>query len=89
MSISLPIVVDLGRTEDEQVDLLRHGGGQILEDVEEVMRVIRRNANPDNGNKIFLPIVAVYRRTRRDGADTADEAWSNVSRSPTAGADEI
>jgi hypothetical protein len=62
MSIALPIVVDLGRTQDKHIDLLREGDGQILEDVEEVLRLVRRNANPDGGNKIFLPIVAVYGR---------------------------
>ena len=69
MSITLPIVVDLGRTQDAQVDLLRQGGGQLLEDVEEVMRLVRRNTDPDSGNRIFLPIVAVYGRPRRNGAD--------------------
>ena len=64
MSIALPMVVDLGRTQDEHIDLLRQGDGQIIEDVEEVLRLVRRNANPDSGTKIFLPIVAVYRRAR-------------------------
>jgi hypothetical protein len=72
MSIALPMVVDLGRTQDAQIDLLRQGGGQLLEDVEEVMRLVRRNTDPDSGNKIFLPIVAVYRRPRRNGTDATD-----------------
>jgi hypothetical protein len=88
MSITLPIVVSLGRTRDEQVELLRQGGGQLVEDVEEVMRLVRQNAGPDCGNKIFLPIVAVYRRARRDGTAAADEAGSKPSPAPRSQSDE-
>jgi hypothetical protein len=74
MSVAHPIVVDLGRIRDEQVEELRQGGRQLLDDVEEVMRLVRREAGADSGNKIFLPIVVVYRRPRRDGSDAEDEA---------------
>jgi hypothetical protein len=62
MSIDRPIVVDLGRSTDGQIADLRQGGGMLAEDVEEVMRQIGHAAGADAGSKIFLPIVAIYRR---------------------------
>jgi hypothetical protein len=46
-------------------------------------------AHPASGYKIFLPIVAVYRRTRKDRADEADEAAPDPARSTTTRSDEI
>jgi hypothetical protein len=64
MSVVRPIVVDLGRPSDVQIEELRQGSGLLVEDIEEVMRLVRGAAGADGGNKIFLPIVAVYRRER-------------------------
>ncbi len=60
MNVTSPIVISLGTARNEQVDLLRSGAGQILEDIEEVMKLVRLSAG-DNGDRcVFLPIVAVY-----------------------------
>ena len=74
MSVTRPIVVDLGRARDAPIDQLRQGGGPLVEDVEEVMRLIRLRADPDNSNRIFLPVVVIYRRGRRGDGDAEDDA---------------
>ena len=84
MSIARPIVVDLGRISSDKIDRLRQGDGQLLEDVEEVMRLVRLRADPDKSNRIFLPIIAVYRRARRDGNNTDDDAAADSSRAARA-----
>lgn len=64
MSAARPIVIALGRATDAQIAELRQAGGVLAEDVEEVMRQVRGAVGADGGNKIFLPIVATYRRER-------------------------
>jgi len=78
MSVTRPIVVDLGRARDAPIDRLRQGDGPLVEDVEEVMRLVRLQADPDNSNRIFLPVVVIYRRGRRGGSDTEDDAGSQA-----------
>jgi hypothetical protein len=77
MSVTTPIVVDLGRTRDELIRQLHSGAGRMVEDVEEVMRLVRLNAGPERRNRIFLPIVVVYRRADDDGSP--DHSAPNVS----------
>ncbi len=60
MNITSPIVIYLGRTRNEQVDQLRSGAGQILEDIEEVMKLVRSSAGENGEKRVFLPVVAVY-----------------------------
>ena len=74
MSVTRPIVVDLGRARDAPIDELAQGGGTLGEEVEEVMRHVRRQADPDNSNRIFLPVVVIYRRGRRGDSDAEDDA---------------
>ena len=63
MTVAPPIVIDLGRVLGREIEMLREGRGRLVEEVEEVMRLVRQRANPDdNVTRIFLPIVAVYRR---------------------------
>lgn len=63
MTVAPPIVIDLGRVLGHEIEMLREGRGRLVEDLEEVMRLVRLRANPDDNNtRIFLPIVAVYRR---------------------------
>jgi hypothetical protein len=62
MNVKSPIVIDLGKTRDENVDQLRIGAGPIVEDLEEVMRLVRLNAGAEGEKRIFLPVVTVYGR---------------------------
>jgi hypothetical protein len=66
MTVAPPIVIDLGRVPGREIDRLRQGRGPLVEDLEEVMRLVRLRARPDSNTTTFLPIVAVYRRDERD-----------------------
>jgi hypothetical protein len=76
MTVASPIVIDLGRVPSREIDLLRQGRGQLVEDLAAVMRLVRlRAADPDSAARIFLPIVAVYRRGDADNHnETASES---------------
>jgi hypothetical protein len=63
MNVMPPIVVRLGGARNEHIGALRSGAGPIIEDIEEVMRLVRRNPDLDAPNRIFLPLVVVYEGT--------------------------
>ncbi len=63
--VAAPIVVDLGRTDAAKIRQFGDGAGQLVDDVEEVMRLVRLDAGPQGTNRVFVPVVAVY--TRADG----------------------
>jgi hypothetical protein len=62
MLVTPPIVVDLGKASDDEIELLRQGTGSLVEDIEEVMRLLRRDTGPQTGDRVFLPVVATYIR---------------------------
>ena len=62
MLVAPPIVVDLGKASDDELDLLMQGKGPLAEDIEEVMRLLRRDTGPQTGDRVFLPVVATYIR---------------------------
>ena len=64
--IASPIVVDLGRTRGANIRQFSEGVGQLVDDVEQVMRLVRQDAGPQDQTKVFVPIIAVYRRARGD-----------------------
>ena len=82
MTVAVPIVVDLGKISDQAIDELLGGGGQIIDDIEEVLKLIRVRADLPVGNRLFLPVVAVFRRKRTGAA--AVEIGSSVVRSEEA-----
>jgi hypothetical protein len=61
MKIASPIVIDLGRARAKDVGDLLQGAGNLLEELEEVMRLVQLNANWNNGETRLVPVVAVYR----------------------------
>ena len=67
MLVTPPIVVDLGKASDDEIDLLMQGTGPLVEDIAEVMRLLRRDAGPQTGERVFLPVVATYVRNDDDG----------------------
>jgi hypothetical protein len=64
-NITPPIVVNLGKTGQADVEQLRMGTGRLAEEIEEVMRQVRLNAGPAREDRVFLPIVALYRKARQ------------------------
>jgi hypothetical protein len=62
MSVTRPIVVDLGKVRQENIDALSAGNGPLIAEIEEVNRLVC--SHPDLGatKRIFLPVVVVYDR---------------------------
>jgi hypothetical protein len=65
-NVTTPIVVDLGKTRNEDIGRLRIGGGRIADEVEEVMCAVRLTVDLDDGIRVLLPVVVVYSRERMD-----------------------
>jgi hypothetical protein len=63
MSVTSPLVVDLGKVRKQHIDELRRGVGPIVEDVAEVMKVVRTNADLEREKRVLLPVVVLYERT--------------------------
>lgn len=68
--VAAPIVVDLGSTRDAKIRQFGDGTGQLVEDIEEVMRLVRLDAGAQDPTRVFIPVVAVY--TRADGSRDED-----------------
>ncbi|HEY7242860.1 MAG TPA: hypothetical protein VH678_03140 [Xanthobacteraceae bacterium] len=59
-TVIAPIVVSLGTARERHLAEFRSGVGRIVDDVEEVMRLVRRTTAPEQGNKVLVPVVVVY-----------------------------
>jgi len=77
MLVTPPIVVDLGKASDDEIDLLLQGTGPLLEDIEEVMRLLGRDTGPQTGERVFLPVVATYVRSDEEKSYVVEEADSD------------
>jgi hypothetical protein len=58
MEIGSPIVIDLGKVRNADFNELFTGKGKLLEEVHEVMRLLK--AAQKSNNRILVPIVAAY-----------------------------
>jgi len=59
-TVTAPIVADLGNTRAEDVEQLRRGAGQLVSDLEEVMKSVRLHVASDGENRVLLPLVVIY-----------------------------
>jgi len=64
-NVAPPIVLELGKISRDEVRKLREGQGQVAEDVEEAMRLLRQKAGPDRAGRVFVPIVVLYTKARQ------------------------
>ena len=86
-NVTSPIVIDLGKTREEHIRALRDGSGKLAEEIEEVLRLVRRDTDADGGRRVFVPIVAIYAPAQsdqdadgdRDEAEPA-RAWTLIKR---------
>jgi hypothetical protein len=62
MSVTRPIVVDLGKVRNEHLDALSAGSGPLVAEIEEVTRLVCSHPDLDVPKRIFLPVVVVYDR---------------------------
>lgn len=63
-SVADPIVVDLGKIGQFEVERLREGGGQIADDVKEIMGLLSRK-DWHGTNRVFVPVVTLYKREKK------------------------
>lgn len=64
LPIPAPIVVELGDIEDAQVEELFRGGGKVLDETREVMRLVQQRVGDGGTARKFVPIVATYIASR-------------------------
>jgi hypothetical protein len=64
MTIAAPIVIDLGEIRHSHVEELLRGGGKVLEETQEAMRLVQLRVAQKNGVRLLVPIVAVYAEPR-------------------------
>lgn len=57
-----PIVIDLGKIKAAEVERLRDGSGQIVDDVKEVMRLLNEKNLRSDTHRVFIPVVTLYRK---------------------------
>lgn len=84
-NVTAPVVVDLGTAEEQQVRELRGGTGRLVEELEEVLRLVRRDVDSGGGQRTFVPIVAVYTPDREDRDEESPEThamWRPVRAMP-------
>lgn len=63
-TIAAPIVIDLGEIRHSHVEELLRGGGKVLEETQEAMRLVQLRVAQKNGVRLLVPIVAVYAEPR-------------------------
>ena len=73
-NVTAPIVIDLGKTQEEQIRALHSGTGELADEVEEVLRLVRRETDAEGGRRVFVPIVAIYARPDSDQDGEGDRA---------------
>lgn len=77
MNITSPLVVDLGKTHEEAITQFRSGRGQLVDDVQEVMRRVRSSTGPERPGRIFVPVVVVYRRPQANQDESVAKVWQH------------
>jgi hypothetical protein len=64
LTIAAPNVIDLGEIRHSHVEELLRGGGKVLEETQEAMRLVQLRVAQKNGVRLLVPIVAVYAEPR-------------------------
>ncbi len=65
--VAAPIVVSLGKEGRKRIRRLKRGRGKLMTEVEHVMDQVRANFGEYAEDKVFVPVVLVYRRKQRRG----------------------
>lgn len=77
-NVTAPIVVELGKTRRGDIDELHEGVGCLADDIHAVMNELRSNGHSDDGNRIFVPIVAIYSRDPSRKARALGDLFLNL-----------
>ncbi len=57
-----PVVLDLGKTNKKRIKALKHGEGELMEDVANAVEAVRANLTPAMDGKILIPVVIIYEK---------------------------
>jgi len=63
--VAAPIVVSLGKENRKRIRQLKRGRGKLMDEVTHVLEQVRANFGEHADDKVFVPVVLVYRRKRR------------------------
>jgi hypothetical protein len=72
MDITSPIVVDLGKTHKKNILQLYSGAGPLADDVHQAMRRVRASAGSRQADRIFVPVVVIYKSLERDQGESVN-----------------
>jgi hypothetical protein len=60
--VTIPIVVDLGKTKKKRIKELKEGRGALVTEIQQVVAEARERLGPDAKDKELIPVAVVYRR---------------------------
>ena len=63
--VTAPIVVSLGKESRKRIRQLKKGRGKLMNEVGSVLDQVRANFGEHAEDKVFVPVVLVYRRKQR------------------------
>jgi hypothetical protein len=75
MIIASPIVIDLGDVDEAVIEDLLNSTGDLRDEVEQVMDLVNQRVVQNGGNKILVPIVAVYGEAQP--SEASEQVWSD------------
>ena len=64
-SVTTPIVIDLGKTRRKRIKALKRGKGKLVDEVRDVVGLVREDLGEEAGGRTLVPVVVLYRRRRR------------------------
>ena len=63
--IQTPIVVVRGKPKSKRIKELKRGEGKLMDEVAEVLELVRSDLGDRLAGKELVPVVLIYRRKRR------------------------
>jgi hypothetical protein len=65
--MTAPVVVTLGKQSRKRIRQLKRGKGKLINEVSAVVEQVRSTFGQQGDDKVFVPVVLVYRRKPRGG----------------------
>lgn len=67
MTVSAPIILDMGKTKRRRVRQLKRGRGRLLDDVQDAVQQVSAEMGEQANGKQLVPVVLIYRKKRKRG----------------------
>jgi hypothetical protein len=65
--VTVPVVIDLGKTRRRRIRRLKRGRGKLVIEAQQAVAELRLSLGAEAAGKEFVPVVIVYRQKRRRG----------------------